>query len=117
MARLDRINKQLGIELSTILSREIVSEKYMITITYVKCTQDLKEAKVGISVLPKKYTGTVLRELKKNTMDIVEQLKKRLTLNRIPHLQWEVDKTEREAQELDDVLEEVRKEQKEEDKE
>lgn len=110
MARLDSINKQIGKELSSIVSREIISEKYMITITYVKCSGDLSEAKVGISVLPKGYTGTALRELKKSTKDIVEKTRKRIKMKRLPHLQWEVDRTEREAQELDDTLEEVKKE-------
>jgi ribosome-binding factor A len=111
MARIDSINKQLGKEIADIISREMPTEKYMLTITYVSCDRDLSEAKIGISVLPKNYTGTALRELKKNTSGIVEQLKKRLPfIKRIPHIDWEVDKVEREAQELDDVFEEMRKE-------
>ena len=110
MARVDSVNKQMGKELSSIVSKEVISEKYMLTITYVKCSGDLSEAKVGISVLPKKYTGTALRELKRHTKDIVEQLRKRIKLNYLPHLHWEVDRTEREAQELDDALEEVKEE-------
>jgi ribosome-binding factor A len=111
MARLDSINRQLGKEISNIVSKEMPTEKYMLTITYVSCDNDLSVAKIGISVLPKNYTGTALRELKKNTSEIVEQLKKRIPfIRRIPHMDWEVDKTEREAQELDDVFEEIRKE-------
>ncbi len=112
MSRIDRINKQLGIEISSIISKEFSNwrgaNKYMITITYVKCDRDIMEAKIGISVLPKNYTGTALLELKKNTKNIATKLKKRIKIRKIPHLHWEVDKTERQAQELDDVLEEIK---------
>ncbi|MFW5888267.1 MAG: ribosome-binding factor A [Patescibacteria group bacterium] len=110
MARIDSINKQLSKEIADIVSKEISAEKYMLTITYVSCDHDLSEAKIGISVLPKNYTGSALRELKKNTPEIVSQLKKKLPfIRRIPHMDWEVDKTERKAQELDDVFEEIKK--------
>jgi ribosome-binding factor A len=81
----------------------------MITITYVKCDRDLLEARVGISVLPENYTGTALRELKKNTQNMVDILKKRINLRRVPHFYWEVDKIERRAWELEKTLGQIQK--------
>lgn len=117
MSRIDRTNKQLGIELSNIISREFSnwrdSDKYMITITYVACDRDLTEAKVGISVLPKKYTGTALRQLKKNTQIIVEQINKNVKIRKLPHFHWEVDKTERQALELEETLDYIQNQKQE----
>lgn len=107
MASTERLNELLLEELAQAVNREVGVENALLTITYVECSPDLKQAKVGFSILPDKLAGTALRKLTGATSQIVGILKKRVKLRKIPHLIWEFDATEREAGRLEDLIEEA----------
>ncbi len=104
---MERLNELLLEELAQAVNREVGVENALLTITYVECSPDLKQAKVGFSILPDKLAGTALRKLTGATSQIVGILKKRVKLRKIPHLIWEFDATEREAGRLEDLIEEA----------
>ena len=84
MSRLEKINEQLKRELSGLINRDIPMDEGLITITYVKCSPDLRYAKVAVSILPDKLYGSALKKLKKNTAPFSKELKKKLSLKFIP---------------------------------
>jgi len=104
MANNNRINELILEELAAAVNREVGVENALITITYVECSPDLKQAKVGFSVLPDNLTGTALRKLTAATSQIVGILKTRIKLRKMPHLIWEFDSTEKEASKIEKLI-------------
>lgn len=102
--RIEQVNELLRAEISNILEREKPLENGLITITYVKTSADLKNATVGISVLPEQLSGTALRQLKRISGEIAKELNKKLRIQFIPKFRWEIDTLERNAFELDDAI-------------
>jgi ribosome-binding factor A len=115
MSRIDQINELLRQELGSLVSKEIPLENGLITISEVKCAPDLRNAKVLFSVLPENVTGTALRELRRHSSQFSNTLKKRLNLKFIPKFYWAVDTKPRHASEMEDYINKVIEEEKEED--
>jgi len=71
MSKIPRYNELILEELAQAVNREVALPNTLITVTYVECSPDLKQAKVGISVLPDNLAGTALRKLKAATRLLV----------------------------------------------
>lgn len=108
MAKIDRINELIQSELANALAREAVLEDALITITYVECSSDLKQARIGVSVLPDRLAGTALRKLKAKTHTLLAGAKNRMKLRRLPKFTWEFDATEREAEKIEKLIASVK---------
>lgn len=104
MAKTDRINDLILEELAAAVNREVAIEGALITITYVDCSPDLKQAKVGFSILPDNLAGTALRKLTASTSQLVGLIRRRIKLRVMPHLIWEFDATEREANKIERLI-------------
>lgn len=104
MAKIDRINDLILEELAIVVNREVFVEGALITITNVECSPDLKQAKVKFSVLPDNLAGTAIRKLTASTSLLVGLIKKRVKLRVMPHLIWEFDATEREAEKIERLI-------------
>lgn len=104
MAKIDRINDLILEELASAVNREVAIEGALITITHVECSPDLKQAKIGFSVLPDNLAGTALRKLTATTSLLVNLIRKRVKLRVMPHLLWEFDATEREADKIERLI-------------
>lgn len=107
MARVEKINSLLLQELAKLTAEKIDLPDCLITISYVECSPDLRWAKVGVSVLPEKYTGTALKKLRQNQKIITAALRKQLKLKYIPAFIWQFDKRESKAAEIEQVLEQI----------
>lgn len=104
MSKLPRINELLHEELALAVNRYVELENALITITYVECSPDLKQAKVGVSVLPDNLAGTALRKLTAATSQLIPVLRQRVKLRKLPHLIWEFDATEKEAGKIEKLI-------------
>lgn len=104
MSKVERINELLLEEISEAINKEVGVPGALITISEVKCDPDFKKALVRFSVLPDILAGTVLRKLKQSTSHLVSIIKKRVKLRKIPHLIWEFDATEREAEKIEKLI-------------
>lgn len=102
--QVERINELLLTELAQAINREVFLPGALLTVSFVDCDQDLKTARVGISVLPDNLAGTVLRAIKSSTPHIVSLIKPRVKLRKIPRLIWEFDPTEREAEIIEKLI-------------
>lgn len=104
MAKTDRINDLILEELASAVNREVGIEGALITITFVECSPDLKQARVGFSVLPDHLVGTALRKLTSSTSQLVGILRNRVKLRKLPRLIWEFDATEKEASKIERLI-------------
>jgi len=107
MSKIAQINEIFLEELAIAINREITIPNTLITITYVDCSPDLQQAKVGFSVLPDNLTGTALRHLTEATSQLVNILKKRTRFRKIPHFIWQFDATEKEAEKIEKLITEA----------
>jgi ribosome-binding factor A len=107
MSKIDRVNDLILEELAQAVNREVAIENALITITYVECSPDLKQAKIGFSVLPDNLTGTALRKLIAATSQLVGILRTRTKMRKLPHLIWEFDATEKEASKIERLIAEI----------
>jgi ribosome-binding factor A len=104
MSKIPRLNELMLEELAQAVNREVGIPDALITITYVDCSPDLEQAKVGFSVLPDQLAGTALRRLSAATSQLIPILRRRIKLRKMPHLIWEFDATEREAHKIEQLI-------------
>lgn len=98
--RMLRINELLRSEIAKIVLEDVSLPNGLITITQVKCSADLHEATVFISVLPESVSGTALKLLRAHSSLVSKKLKK-LNLKSIPRINWKIDSQERFAADLE----------------
>ncbi|MDP2709496.1 MAG: 30S ribosome-binding factor RbfA [bacterium] len=110
--RIEQLNEQLKNELANLIVKELPLDGGLITVSYVKCSPDLKYAKIAISVLPEKYAGTALAGLRKNNSNFSQSLKQKLKIRQIPRFNWTLDTTESKAAEIEKVFKQIREEEK-----
>ncbi len=108
--RIEKINELLKQELSNILSREAFFDNCLITITGVKCSPNLNQAKVSISVLPDKFFGSALKKLRRQSGYFSKNLGDKIKIRKIPKLNWAADVTEKEAAEIERIINDIKKE-------
>ena len=99
--KIERLNEQLKSELANLIIKEINLNNGLITVCFVNCSTDLKHAKVAVSVLPDKFTGTALSGLRKHSFGFSQILRQKLKIRQIPRFHWTVDKTESRAAEIE----------------
>ena len=110
MSRVEQINELIRGELASLISREIFLPDGLITISYVDCSPDLNNAKIGISVLPDKFNGTALKKLRSHSGQFANTLKKKINIKKIPKLNWLIDTTEKNAANIENLLYQIRQE-------
>ena len=92
--RVDRINGLLREEISNLLLREIKDPRLsgLLTITQVKTSSDLRNAKVYLSVLGNDEANTTaLQGIQSAATFLRKQLRERLRLKYVPFLTFEID--------------------------
>ncbi|MFT5905286.1 MAG: ribosome-binding factor A [Cryomorphaceae bacterium] len=106
--RLDRINELMKREVSSIVQKDFEFKDALVTISDVEVTQDLREAKVFVSVLGG-YMDKVLAKLTSNKGSIQSQVNKRITLRCTPVLMFRGDTSTERGVGIVNLLEEVDK--------
>ncbi len=104
MSRMDQVNATLQQELAFLVAEYIHIKGGLVTIVWVDCTRDLREATVGVSVLPEKFAGTVLGQLRQKSGIFASHLRKRIKMKRLPSFNWSLDTTESNAAVLEDIF-------------
>jgi ribosome-binding factor A len=108
--RVKQINEQLLSELAMLVRENVIMKEGLITLTSAHASPDLRYAKIFISVMPEKFTGTALSLLRKNNVLFRKELTERLSLKFIPKLVWAVDEKIRYSMAIDEVLRQIREE-------
>jgi len=107
--RLGRIDEQYRKEISQILNYELKNPNVtgLISVTKVKVTNDLKFAKVYVSILNSKNLKDTLAGLKKSAGFIRSELAKRVNLRNTPEIIFELDDSLEYGARIDNILKEI----------
>ena len=106
--RLDRVNELLKREISAVVQRDYEWRGLLVTVNEVEVTQDLKEAKVWISVLGG-HAGPVLEKLNNDHGHIQSRVMKRVVLKSTPILSFRHDASAERGVGIVNLLDEVAK--------
>ena len=106
--RLDRVNELLRREIGVVIQKDYEWNGKLVTVADVEVTQDLKEAKVWISVLGG-AAQPVMEKLNKVHGDIQKKVMKRVVLKSTPVLAFRHDASAVRGVEIVNLLEEVDK--------
>lgn len=107
--RLGRIEEEYRKELSQLISYELKNPNVtgMISVTKVKVTNDLKYAKVYVSILNSKNIKETLAGLKKSSGFIRSELAKRINLRNTPEIVFELDDSLEYGAKIDSILKDI----------
>lgn len=107
--RLGRIEEEYKKELSQIIGYKLKNPNVtgLISITKVKVTNDLKMAKVYVSILNAKNRKDTLAGLKKSSGFIRSELARRVNLRNTPELIFELDDSLEYGAKIDTILKEI----------
>ncbi|MCI8759641.1 MAG: 30S ribosome-binding factor RbfA [Clostridia bacterium] len=108
-ARLGRIEEEYKKELSQIIGYELKNPNVtgLISVTKVKVTNDLKYAKVYVSILNAKNMKDTIAGLKKSSGFIRSELARRVNLRNTPELIFELDDSLEYGAKIDTILKEI----------
>lgn len=108
-ARLGRIEEEYKKELSQIIGYELKNPNVtgLISVTKVKVTNDLKYAKIYISILNSKNIKDTIAGLKKSAGFIRSELARRVNLRSTPELIFELDDSLEYGAKIDSILKEI----------
>jgi ribosome-binding factor A len=104
--RQDRVNELLRREISGVLQRDFEWKNALVTVSDVDVTQDLKEAKVFVSILGGSAPG-ILDQLERKRGFIQGKVSKRVVLRNTPVLIFRQDKSAVRGVEVVNLLDKV----------
>jgi len=111
--RLPRVNQLIKKELSQIVQREIeFPVDILVTVTRVETSTDLKDSQIWVSAIPEDKSKRVTEILNKNIYFLQKKLDKRLSMKSVPKIKFLEEKKTREAAKIEEILEELKKEEK-----
>ncbi len=107
--RLGRIEAEYKKELSHIIGFELKNPNVtgLISVTKVKVTNDLKYAKIYVSILNSKNLKETIAGLKKSAGFIRSELARRVNLRNTPELIFELDDSLEYGARIDTILKEI----------
>ncbi len=89
-----RVNELVQRELSAILRKHYQSEAVALTITQVRVSPDLHDARVFVSVLGDEETATkTLRWLRSKAPEIRQEIGRRIVLKFLPKFEYRLDES------------------------
>ncbi|OON91502.1 MAG: ribosome-binding factor A [Candidatus Epulonipiscium fishelsonii] len=111
--RMIRINEEIRKELADLIREEIKDPRVndaMVSITTVETTNDLKHAKVFISVLQDDKKDDALEGLQASSKFIRKEIARRINLRNTPEFTFKLDTSIEYGMKMSKVIEEVMKE-------
>lgn len=113
--RLGRIEEEYRKELSQIIGYELKNPNVtgLISVTKVKVTNDLKYARVYVSIMNSKNVKDTLAGLKKSSGYIRTELARRVNLRNTPELVFELDDSIEYGAKIDTILKQIMPEKEE----
>ena len=108
--RIEQIESTLRKALAQVLQRNISDPRIrgMVSITQVDVGQDMKLAKVMVSVLPEEYAKRTLAGLKAANRHIHSELKKLVAMRVVPHLRFELDDSLKQADQVFQAIDQAK---------
>lgn len=112
--RMGRIDEEFKKEISNIIAYDLKNPNItgMISVTKVNVTNDLKYAKVFVSILNSKNMKETLAGLKKSSGFVRSELAKRVNLRNTPEIIFELDDSIAYGARIDTILKDIMKDKK-----
>jgi len=110
MSRQDRLNSLFSKTLAHFLVSDAPSKDALVTVKVVDLSPNLALGEVRVSVLPLNKAGSVLKNLRKNSKTLAFKTAQKIKLRKTPRLVWKIDTVEQAVSELDQVFEQIAKE-------
>lgn len=111
--RIQRVNQLIKRELGQILLKEMeFPAEVLVTVTRAETSTDLNESNIWISVIPEERQKGILEILNKNIYILQQKLNMRLKMRPIPRIKFLEEKKTKEAGRVEELLEELKKEEK-----
>ncbi len=106
--RREKIESLIQHELASIFAREIeFPEDTLVTVSRVEVTQDLSEAKIGVSVIPNSSEERVIEVLGKLRGFLQTLLTRKINIRSMPHIYFEIDRGPENAAKVEKLLREA----------
>ena len=107
--RLGRIDEEYKKEISQIISYQLKNPNVpgLISVTKVKVPNDLKYAKVYVSILNSKNLKETMEGLKKSSGFIRSELARKINLRNTPEILFELDDSLEYGAKIDSILKEI----------
>lgn len=107
--RLGRIDEEYKKKISQIISYQLKNPNVtgLISVTKVKVTNDLKYAKVYVSILNSKNLKETMEGLKKSSGFIRSELARKINLRNTPEILFELDDSLEYGAKIDSILKEI----------
>lgn len=107
--RLGRIDEEYKKEISQIIRYQLKNPNVtgLISVTKVKVTNDLKYAKVYVSILNSKNLKETMEGLKKSSGFIRSELARKINLRNTPEILFELDDSLEYGAKIDSILKEI----------
>jgi ribosome-binding factor A len=106
--RIARVNSYIQQNLSEILQKFLSEQKGLVTISKVETSQDMKWAKIWLSILGGD-DDKILGYINKNIYHIQGELNKTFKTKIIPRLQFFLDTSPRYVQHIEEVIKKIHK--------
>ncbi len=107
--RVDRVSEEYKRALGNIIDRELKNPNItgLISVTKVKLSPDLKNARVYISIIGSKSKKNTMESLKKATGFIRSRLAEKINLRYTPELIFELDDSIEYGDRIENILKEI----------
>jgi ribosome-binding factor A len=107
--RIKKIESLIKEELGLIFLHKLQDPKMgLVTVTGVKLSPDLKIAKVYLSVYEKEHREEILKKVSDINSMIRTTLAQKVSLNRVPELNFYIDDTQDYVQKMDDLFKKIK---------
>jgi ribosome-binding factor A len=100
--RLEKVNSLLRQLTAAYLAKKINS--CLLTITRVETSNDLKSAKIFISIFPEDKEKETLKNLEEKTDELQRYVGSQIKMKFLPRLEFEIDKSEKSRQKIEEIL-------------
>ena len=111
--RIEKVNSLLEHEIGKILLHDFAfSPDILVTLTSVKATPNLIEAKAYISVYPDSKADGIMNALKKSVYDVQYKINRTLRMRPVPKIIFVKDTEARRASKIEELLAEISQEDK-----
>ena len=107
--RLDRVSEEYKRAIGTIIDRDLKNPNItgLVSVTKVKVSPDLKNARVYISIINSKSKKNTLEGIKNATGFIRTELAKKINLRYTPELVFEIDDSIEYGDRIENILKEI----------
>ena len=108
--RIAKINKLIKQQVAEIIAQELsLKPGVFITVSKVDTSRDIRYTRIFISIFPEKEIDYALKTLRKEVYFIQGKLNKKLFLKIVPRIEFSIDATESNADNIEKILNDIKK--------